>query len=70
MSHCIRTENLVKIYKQRKVVNEASFNVKQGESRVIRGGSYGNNPFYSRIAYRMPGGNHASANGGFRLAHP
>ena len=31
MSHCIRTENLVKIYKQRKVVNEASFDVKQGE---------------------------------------
>lgn len=31
MSHTIRTENLVKIYKQRKVVNEASFNVKQGE---------------------------------------
>jgi len=31
MSHCIRTENLVKIYKNRKVVNEASFNVKQGE---------------------------------------
>jgi len=31
MSHCIRTENLVKIYKSRKVVNEASFDVKQGE---------------------------------------
>ena len=31
MSHCIRTENLVKIYKNRKVVNEASFDVKQGE---------------------------------------
>jgi lipopolysaccharide export system ATP-binding protein len=31
MSHCIKTENLVKIYKNRKVVNEASFDVKQGE---------------------------------------
>jgi lipopolysaccharide export system ATP-binding protein len=31
MTHTIRTESLVKIYKQRKVVNEASFNVKQGE---------------------------------------
>ena len=31
MSHTISTEDLVKIYKNRKVVNEASFNVKQGE---------------------------------------
>jgi len=31
MSHTISTENLVKIYKNRKVVNEVSFNVKQGE---------------------------------------
>ena len=38
--------------------------------RVIRGGNYGNYPFYSRIAYRMPDISDASMNGGFRLAHP
>ena len=41
-----------------------------GDSRVIRGGSYGNDPFFSRIAYRMPRNNNASYNGGFRLALP
>ena len=56
MSHCIRSESLVKIYKNRKVVNEASFDVKQGEIVGLLGpnGSGKTTSFYMIVGIIKP----------------